>query len=139
MTTLAMLALVAFATLGCDPTYAVAVDNRSDQPILVRRSFQIGGQPGTDVVIAGPNARWTIGAFGVGSNTVLQSVVVMNASCDILGMETIWESFSEGGVILIAPDLAVTFNGGGNPSGGDPVSPSADCIAAVHPLQSAAR
>ena len=43
--TLAVLTFVAVATLGCDPTYAVAVDNRSDQPILIRRSFQIGGEP----------------------------------------------------------------------------------------------
>ena len=129
-----MLVIAAFATMGCDPTWAAIVDNQSDQTILVGRIYSVGGDPGIDVLIAGPQAPTTIGTHGVASRALVEHVVLMTASCEVLASQPIWDTFYEGGVISVGPDHSIDFNGGGNPPSGEPADTTPDCRETVRAL-----
>lgn len=129
-----LLVVAAIAIAACDPTLAAAIDNQSDQTILVGRIYSVGGEPGLDVLVAGPHERTTIGTYGVGRQELLERVVLMSESCEILANQPIWADFSEGGVITVAPDHAIDFKGWGNPPSGAPPGTTRACLDTLESL-----
>ena len=129
-----MLVIAALAITGCDPTWAATVDNQSDQTILVGRIYRVDGEPGRDVLVAGPHARTTIGTYGVGARALVEHVVLMTESCEVLASQPIWDTFYEGGVILVGPDQSIGFNGGGNPPSGEAADATPHCLDTVRAL-----
>ena len=128
--------VVAGALLGCDPTFAIVVDNKNDQPVLVGRlRLLTDGTEALDVVIAPGSTRTTLGANGVASLEQLQRVVLMTERCDVIADELLTEGFVEGGTITVSPDLTVAFAGGGNPSRGGEAVVTDDCLETIQQLE----
>jgi hypothetical protein len=110
---------LAIVGAGCDPTYAIVLENRSKQPILVGRHVVVrGDEDQSDVVLAPPSSRTLLGSNGVGREGLVLRIVIMDEDCVVLKDLDTPRVFTDGGTIQVDGDLVVTYTEGGNPSGG---------------------
>lgn len=124
--------IVAIVGGACDPTFAVILDNRSSDRLVVARQIARGDEPQRlDVVVVPPSTRVTMGAFGVASLEQLRRIVVMTEACEVLADELLSEAFVEGGEIIVSDRLVVSFDPGGNPSRGEQAIPTSECSSQV--------
>jgi hypothetical protein len=124
--------IVAIVSSACDPTFAVTLDNRSSERLVVARQIARGDEPERlDVVVVPSSTRVTMGAFGVASLEQLRRIVVMTEACEVLADELLGEAFIEGGEIIVSDRLVVSFAPGGNPSRGEQAIPASECSSQV--------
>lgn len=120
--------VVAASAVGCDPTYAINLQNQAAVAVTVVRYSHIpGDQDMHDVVDVPAGGSVTIATNGVASTARLYRLVLLDQGCSVVADVQIPASFSQGGMVTIGPTFAVTLIGGGNPPVATPAVPSTAC------------
>ena len=126
--------LAASLLVGCDPSFAVVLDNRAANPVIVARWTDRDRVAPTNVVEVPADSRATLGSFGVASTEVLERITILDVRCAVLSDELLGEEFIDGGSITVDDSLNVVFLAGGNPPRGDSPRETDSCRDVIESL-----
>lgn len=114
--------------VGCDPTWAIVVENATDAAVTVRvdtRPFD-GDDAVSTVYLVDPATRIMVGGHGVGSNGQVVRVWLLSEDCEPIDSRPV-AGFDDGGVVRIDPERHLVMIPGGNPTAGDQPVVTHDC------------